>query len=82
MWLRGRVVAFVLGVWLSVIAAVGIAWGPTAALRAALIVGFFGFMACALAVWGRLAGTLDRRAGGWYYERQLNRRGMGRWRKH
>jgi hypothetical protein len=77
MLLRRRVVVFVLGAWLAVVFSVGVAWGAGAALRAAVIVGFLGLIACALAVWARLAGDLDRRAGAWYYERQLNRRGNG-----
>jgi hypothetical protein len=73
MVLRVAVITALLGLWL----AIGIAWG----LGAALIFGFFVFFACVFAVWAVVAGRLDQRAGRWYYDRQLNRRGNGRWRR-
>jgi hypothetical protein len=70
MWLRGGLVAFILGLWL----AVGIAWGQ----GAALVFAFFLFLACVLVTGGAIAGSLVRRAGGGYYDRQLNGRAGGR----
>ena len=63
-----------LGLWL----AIGLAWGPSAAL----VFGFFAFIACVYGVWAVVAGRLGRDAGRWYYERQLNGRGSGHWREH
>lgn len=72
MWWRGAIVASILGLWL----AIGVAWGA----RAALIFGFFAFVACVFGGWALVAGRLSERAGAGYYERQLNPGKSGRWR--
>ena len=72
MWWRGAIIASILGLWLTV----GIAWGA----RAAFVFGFFVLIAGIYAVWAFLFGRFSRGAGSWYYDRQLNGRGSGRWR--
>jgi predicted LPLAT superfamily acyltransferase len=72
MWWRRAVVAAILGLWLTI----GVAWGG----RAALVYGFFVLVACIFGFWAVAAGSLSRRAGGGYYERQLDSHRSGRWR--
>ena len=73
MWWRGAIVVAILGLWL----AVGVAWGA----RAALIFFFFVVVASLFGFWSLAAGRLSQRAGGGYYERQLDPSRSGRWRE-
>jgi len=66
MWWRRAVIASILGLWLTI----GVAWGG----RAALVFGFFVLISIVYAIWAVLFGRLDRQAGSWYFDRQLNGR--------
>ena len=72
MWWRGAIIGSILALWL----AVGIAWGA----GAAFVFGFFVLISLAWAAFVILNGRFAQRAGGWYYERQLNGSRTGRWR--
>jgi hypothetical protein len=69
---RGVVAVVIAGLWL----AVGVVWGPGAAVD----FGFPVFVGCVVGVWVVVAGRLARRAGAGYYARQLEPRETGRWR--
>jgi hypothetical protein len=64
--------ASIAAVILGLLIAVGVIWGAGTALLVAYPI----FMSCVVTVWAVLAGRLDQRAAGWYYERQLTGRGV------
>jgi hypothetical protein len=66
MWWRRASIGIIVGLWI----AMGVAWGPTAAL----VYGFFLLIACVLVMGAAVGGDATQRFGTWYYNRQLHGR--------